>query len=125
MSVPAHCWGEEGGRLTAYGGRDLDLPHLAPGSAHDSRPPPARLPLTGTGRKGKGGGLGGRTLGFPQPLQEELGFWGYSRAGFSSMGSSYFFRKRRLLPTRVAPTWSFLTLTDSVFSFGFCRQALP
>lgn len=41
------------------------------------------------------------------------------------MGSSYSLRKRRLLPTRVAPTWSFLTLTDSVFSFGFCRQALP
>lgn len=41
------------------------------------------------------------------------------------MGSSYPLRKRRLLPTRVAPTWSFLTLTDSVFSFGFCRQALP
>lgn len=41
------------------------------------------------------------------------------------MGSSYSLRKRRLLPTRVAPTWSFLTLTDLVFSFGFCRQALP
>lgn len=41
------------------------------------------------------------------------------------MGSSYSLSKRRLLPTRVAPTWSFLTLTDSVFSFGVCRQALP
>lgn len=44
MSVPAHCWGEEGGRLTAYGGRDLDLPHLAPGSAHDPPPPSPRPP---------------------------------------------------------------------------------
>lgn len=58
-------------------------------------------------REGKGrekGEATGRWV-FPNLPQEELGLWGYSLSAFSSVGSSYPLRKRKLLPTRVAPTW--------------------
>lgn len=88
--------------------------------------PQARLPPPGHGKEREGRRARRPDAGFsPASPRRNWDSGGAAGQGSALPGSSRPLRKRRPLPTRVAPTWGFLTLTGSVFSCGFCRLLSP
>lgn len=118
--APPRAGGEEGGRRRRREGGDRTC--LVSPRAPRAIPPPTPRHQAREGKGGEGG-RGGRTLGFPQPPREELRVWGPGSPRLALRSPPAPFRKRRLLPPRVAPTWGFLTHTSSVFLPRSCRVA--
>lgn len=122
-SVAAHRRGEAGGSLPARGGRERTCPVSPQAPRALSASPP---PQPGHGKEGRGGGRGERTLGFPQPPGGGTGTRGVPPAAFSARRGLLFpLGKRKLRPTRVAPTWGLLASTDPVLSLSLGFRRLP